>query len=183
MRCVDSIERIALRLEGELSADLARELEVHLASCARCRAEERMQMLLQQALAAPPEARLSADFTERVIAGALRAAPRRAGPPSRAWSLFAPALLASAAAALWFLFGPEIARVLTRGGASEWIQLFLPLAQPIRSAGAETGGLFAGLLRGAGGGLQVPLPLLVVLSCSSVGLAWGVREVRAWLRA
>ncbi|RPJ41196.1 MAG: hypothetical protein EHM19_12415, partial [Candidatus Latescibacterota bacterium] len=97
MRCVDSPDRIARMLEEDLPRDLERELEEHLASCARCRAERDLQAALREALAEPPAVRLSGDFTARVVEAALREGPVGAG--ARAWPGLVGVLALAAAAA------------------------------------------------------------------------------------
>lgn len=71
MKCADYAVWIALKIDGALGADKEKELENHLTTCARCRADLMLQSRIHDALKQEMPSGLSQDFTERVSERAL----------------------------------------------------------------------------------------------------------------
>jgi anti-sigma factor RsiW len=147
VRCVDAIERIARRLEGDLPPDLVRELEEHLASCSRCRAEQAVQAALLDALATPPPVELSDDFTANVVEAAIGTVPKRSRPLG--WPALAPPFAVAAAVASILLIGPGVARIVDPGKTAEWVGGLASVIGPFRSSLGGTGRLLAECARSA----------------------------------
>jgi|GEM_PF-1031471 len=110
MNCARYAEWIARKLEGTLPRDLAHRLDVHLAGCARCRAELALQRRIEHALSQPQPSGLPADFTQKVCRRAFRASASR-----RRLDRFVdliPALAFSTATLTVFLLRHELALAL-----------------------------------------------------------------------
>ena len=110
MECRDVLERVVLRLAGELTVRDERELAAHLASCAACAAEaERVSGAWETLGADPADAQPSPKFREETLAllekETLAKLDRRVAPfrpkgapaPGMRWALQAAAMLVAGA--------------------------------------------------------------------------------------
>jgi anti-sigma factor RsiW len=108
MSCSKWVEPISRMIEGSLGDRERRELEGHLAACARCRTEVALQRSIDAALRVEPRSALPADFAQRVAATAVETL--REEKASRPWLVLVPPLAAAAALAALFLLGLSVAR-------------------------------------------------------------------------
>jgi anti-sigma factor RsiW len=139
MKCSDCIEWIGQRLDGSLRPDRFAELEEHLTVCGRCRAEYTLQKKIMGALKEDaPSGRLSADFTQRVMARTSELA--RARKRTERLEPLIPALVFAAAAIVLFIFRSEVAGVVEPGMDA--------LAQILGGPLSRIGSAFTGLIPG-----------------------------------
>jgi hypothetical protein len=111
MTCAETRDRLDDYVDGALEGNELHEVELHLAGCADCAAEERrLSALLAGAAALPREISPPRDLWPGIAERIAAARPRAVAPPARrAWS-WSPALLAAAAAVLVAL-GATVLRV------------------------------------------------------------------------
>jgi hypothetical protein len=111
MTCEEARDRLDDYLDGELGEAGLHEVELHLAGCAACAAEERrLRALLAGAAALPREMSPPRDLWPGIAERIAAARPRPARPVvRRVWS-WSPALLAAAAAVV-VAMGATLARV------------------------------------------------------------------------
>lgn len=116
--CRRARERLGLRVEGELEAANARELELHLASCASCREVESWMGRVDRLAASEPDPGVSVAHLAELEARILHGLPRATRRPW--WRRFAIPTLAPSAALVLFVFllvretGPRTAEELPR---------------------------------------------------------------------
>ncbi len=182
MNCTKYIEWIALKLEGSLPEPESEELDVHLQSCSRCRAELQLQRNLVAALREEPSFELSAGFTEQVVemATALSLARRRLP----VWVLFLPVAVLLAGAITLSVVWAEQLRVLLEalrlGGwvssAGTWV------AATTEKVLARVGDIPSLSVPAAMPELGVAEKLLLTSLLSSVPVIWCFYQVYAFLR-
>jgi anti-sigma factor RsiW len=183
MKCSDYIEWISRRVDGSLPRDQFAELEEHLAVCARCRAEYRLQKKIIAALGQAEPSGLSPDFTKVVAARTLEIAEAR----RRAEKLepLIPALVFAAAAIVLFIFRTQVAAAVEPGMDT--------LADVIGGPLARLGSIFAGITPSDMGVAtdstsfvqRVSQPVVVIgtavaLACASA--VWAMRKAASLLR-
>ncbi len=106
MTCEEAKERLDDYVDGTLTEAELHEVELHLAGCAGCAAEERgLRALMARVAAMPREMSPSHDLWPGIAERIAAVRPRPAAPgPRRIWS-WSPALLAAAAAVVLALGG------------------------------------------------------------------------------
>jgi anti-sigma factor RsiW len=98
MSCEQVVDRLDAYVDGDLAEAEFQDVELHLLSCAACRAEEQaLRSLLAQAAALPRELAPSRDLWEGIEA---RLGSRRAAPPWVRSFLLSPVTLAAASIVL-----------------------------------------------------------------------------------
>jgi anti-sigma factor RsiW len=112
MKCREYAIWITRRLDGMLNDRESRELDAHLATCSRCRAEVLLQKRILESLKREMPRDLPDDFTQRVTrqAAALRSDLR--GRKLRVRDLV-PAFAATAGLVLFLIFSKDIAALIT----------------------------------------------------------------------
>jgi anti-sigma factor RsiW len=116
MKCSDCVVLIGSKLDGTLSPDLERDLDAHLSSCSRCRAELVLQAKIGRCLAEMPPSSLAPGFAQRV--SRLAVATERYEGRTRLLRRLVPAVAYAAGVALLIIFRTDIARVLPEASTS-----------------------------------------------------------------
>jgi hypothetical protein len=170
MKCSDYIEWVGRKLEGSLPPDQLRELDGHLATCDRCRAELRLQQRIVESLREDVPSGLSAGFTQRVTER-VKSKPRDERF-ARRWPALIPAFASVAAAVLVFVFRAGIA-----GAVAPPLERFGEgLAGPMASLGQSILGAFAAAPDLTGRSITIaesisPIPVTLVCAATVACLA------------
>jgi hypothetical protein len=182
--CDDFETAIEMRLHGALGGAEAAALDVHLATCARCRAFEAAASRMEAAMRdAASEAVKGVDW------GAVEAQVERWR--RRGWASLGPA------AVTLLVWGAMTWKLHARGDPDVWVPVVaalvtagaLVLAWRKRRADAARmarGGveLLVALRRDLAGRRRALAPLLLLLAALAIGLAWwAVLEPRRWVSA
>lgn len=181
MSCSRYIEWIAARLAGSLAEDRNRELEKHLATCPRCRAELLLQKRIHTSLLKTEQSGLTAGFTERIV-GQVRQRERLNRRSMRLANLL-PAAALAAGILLAFVFRFQIDRYVPpamEGFANR-------IAGPLVTLGDGVLSLLARLPappqdNGWTGWVPSVMTNTLVLSAvACAGVFWALSKVRSYL--
>jgi anti-sigma factor RsiW len=170
MKCSDYIGWISRKLDGALSEEHVQELERHLSTCDRCRAELSLQERIVESLKEMGPSGLPADFTERVSDRVRRR--RREERFGWRWPALIPALASTIAAVIVVVLRAEIA-----GAVATPIERFgARVAAPMASFGQSIIGAFASAPDLTGRSITVsesisPIPLTLICASAVACLA------------
>jgi anti-sigma factor RsiW len=183
MSCSKWVEPISRMLEGSLNERELRELESHLAVCARCRAELALQRGIDAALQAELHSALPANFARRVAAAAAEKSELERA--SRQWLMLVPPLAVAAALAVLFLLGLDVARDDPSSVETLVAGLVKPIAW-VSQAIAVAAGSAERLLDSEGAPVSRLLtPTVSFVLSTLVGIlpaAWGLRRIFVFMK-
>ena len=125
MECL-SREILCAYTEGDLSAAQRQEVEKHLATCQRCRAELALQVQMEQALTGEPTLEPSPALVEKVMASAgLRPALWARSWKYVAWA--AALLVVAISVSVWIGWGDHVAQMTQRAGSAVQSRIEAPV--------------------------------------------------------
>ena len=137
MKCSGYISWMGRKLDGSLPEDQLIELDRHLATCSRCRAELLLQTRIVESLREDRPSGLTPYFTHRVLKQVSRSS-RSEGRAWR-WPALVPALVSAVCAVIIFVFRNDLAEIV----APPVERFSAGISNPVAAMGRSIYGVFA----------------------------------------